>query len=277
MADEGQQQQQQQQQQQAKPWFDGVDAETLGHWDNKGWKYKDSPKDLAVELTKAWKGLERHFGAPADQILRLPKEATDEAGWKAIRERLGMPKEAKEYDFSSVKMAGADLEAGFVDRMRAAMHKAGVPKDAAPEIVKEVVGYLEEADKTESAQSKADYDAALARIAKEWGANFRLNELNALEATKRLGLSQEQYDKIKAAIGVDVAAEMFRKIGAGTNEDTFVDRSQGGANPVTRNGAVARKAELEADNDFMARYLKGGAKEVREMNGLIEQIVGSAA
>src|SRR5512138_734393 len=72
----------------AKPWYDGLDGETIGHWDNKGWK-KDDPKALATELTKAWKGLEKHFGAPADQILRLPKDAADDAGWSAVRQGLG--------------------------------------------------------------------------------------------------------------------------------------------------------------------------------------------
>lgn len=269
-------QQQQQQQQQTKPWFDGIDAETTGHWDNKGWKYKDGPKDLAVELTKAWKGLEKHFGAPADQIIRLPKETTDEAGWKAVRQRLGMPAEAKEYDFSAVKFNGGDLDAAFTDPLRAALHKAGVSKDAAPEIVKAVVGYLENSDKAETAEAKAAYDAAVARIKQEWGSNFTINELNALQATRRLGITQEQYDKIKSAVGPDVAAEMFRKIGAGTTEDTFVD-NKGGGSPVTRNGAIARRAELEADKDFMKRYLAGGAKETQEMNALIAQIVGEAA
>src|SRR5205809_740355 len=35
----------------AKPWYDGVDAETIGHWDNKGWK-KDDAKEIALAATK---------------------------------------------------------------------------------------------------------------------------------------------------------------------------------------------------------------------------------
>src|SRR6185369_761088 len=77
----------------ATPWYQGkVDAETIGHWDNKGWK-KDDPIAVAIEASKQARELQRHFGVPADQLLKLPKDTTDEAGWRAVRQRLGAPGE----------------------------------------------------------------------------------------------------------------------------------------------------------------------------------------
>ena len=264
----------------AKPWFDGIDAETLGHWDNKGWK-KEDPKALATELTKAWKGLEKNFGVPADQLLKLPKDNADEAGWAAVRQRLGMPKEAKEYDFSNVKFAdGTELDQGFVDTMRGALHKAGVAKDAAPEVARAVVNFMEGADKAEASERTVKLQADRTALEREWGSNFEFNRLTAMQGAKRAVGSDEAaksvVEAMEQAIGYKATMEFWRKIGAGTTEDTFVDVSKGGS-PTTRNGAVARKAELEGDPDWVSRFLKGGAKEKQEMDSLLAQIHGAAA
>lgn len=263
-----------------KPWFDGIDAETLGHWDNKGWK-KDDPKVLATELTKAWKGLERHFGTPADQLLKLPKDATDEAGWAAVRQRLGMPAEAKDYDFSSVKFSdGTELDQGFTDAMRGALHRAGVPKDAAPDVVKAVVGFMDAADQADATNRQATLTRERKALESEWGTNFEFNRVTAMQGARRAVGSDEAAAKVveamQEALGYKATMEFWRKIGAGTTEDSFVDVQKGGS-VTTRNGAVARKAELEGDPDWVKRYIAGGAKERQEMNSLLEQIHGAAA
>lgn len=265
----------------AKPWYDGkVDAEIIGHWDNKGWK-KDDPAAVAIEASKAARELQKHFGVPADQLLKLPKDATDEAGWKAVRERLGAPKEAKEYDFSSIKFVdGSDLDPSFVDPLRAVLHKAGVPKDAAPEVLKTVVKYLGDAETSESAARTARLQTERAELDREWGSNKDFNRLTAMQGAKRAVGSDEaaakMVDAMEAAIGYKATMEFFRKIGAGTSEDTFADFSKG-ASPVTMNGAKARLEELRGDPEYVARYLKGMPKEVQEMNSLILLASGVAA
>lgn len=261
----------------AKPWYDGLDGETIGHWDNKGWK-KDDPKALVTELTKAWKGLEKHFGAPADQIIRLPKDTSDEAGWKAVRQRLGAPPEAKDYDLSGIKRAdGSDLDAAFVDTMRASLHKAGVPKDAASEIVKAAIKPMDDAAAATLAARQAAAQAGRTDLQKEWGSNFEFNRLTAMQGAKRAAGSDEAgaklIDSMEQAIGYKATMEFFRKIGAGTSEDTFVESSSSG-NPTTLNGAKARIEELKSDPEWTARFLKGSKKEVDEMNNLMRLVVG---
>lgn len=273
-----QQQNGQQQQQQAKPWFDGIDAETRGHWDNKGWKYQDDPKPLVTELTKAWKNLEQHFGVPAERLIKLPKDATDEAGLKAMRARLGVPAEPKEYDFSAVKFAdGTELEAGFTDRMRAALHKAGVPKDVGPEIVKEVVGYLGDADKAELAERTAKVQTERAQLQKEWGTNYEFNRLTAMQGAKRLGVDEATVQKLENEVGFAKIMEMFRKVGAGTSEDTFQDNALVNGIPTTKAGAIARRAELMKDSAWCERYLSGDTAAKAEMNNLLQVITGEGA
>jgi len=265
----------------ATPWYEGkLDAEALGHIENKGWK-KDDPVDVAINATKQARELQRHFGVPPDQLLKLPKDTTDEAGWKAVRERLGMPKEAKDYDFTGVKRAdGSDLDTAFADTLRAALHKAGTAKDAAPEIAKAVVKNLDDQAAAANTERAAKITAERADLLKEWGTNFEFNRLQAMQGAKRAAGSDEAaaklIDAMQNQIGYKATMEFWRKIGAGTTEDTFVDTNTG-ANPTTRNGAVARLAELQADKAWTERYLKGDAAARREMDSLMTLIHGAAA
>lgn len=266
----------------AKPWYDGkVDADIIGHWDNKGWK-KDDPVAVAIEASKAARELQKHFGVPPDQLLRLPKDASDEAGWSAVRQRLGAPKEAKDYDFSAIKFAdGSDLDQGFVDRMRGALHRAGTPKDAAPEVVKEVVKFMSDAEAAEQAERATRGQAERNALKQEWGQNFDMNHLTAMQGAKRVlgndeAAAKSVVDAMEQAMGYKATMEFWRKIGAGTTEATFVEGGRTG-NPVTVNGAIARKNELMSDPAWAERYLKGSQKEVSEMNNLLALIAGEAA
>ena len=264
----------------SKPWYEGkADAETIGWLQNKGWD-KD-PVTAAIEASKARREAERFLGAPPEQLLRLPKDATDEAGWNAVRQRLGAPKEAREYDFSTVKFAdGSELEQSFTDRMRAALHKAGTPKDAAPGVVKEVVGFMDAADAADTAAKAARLQSERTALQSEWGPNAEFNRLTAMQGAKRAVGSEEKAAEVisamQDAIGYKATMEFWRKIGAGTSEDTFVESGHGG-NPVTMNGAKARIEELKNDPEWTARYLKGMPKEKAEMDNLIMLVTGVAA
>jgi hypothetical protein len=259
-----------------KPWYDGkVDADTIGHWDNKGWK-KDDATAIAIEASKQARELERNFGVPADQLLKLPKDTADEAGWKAVHQRLGAPAEAKEYDLSSVKFNGAELDAAFADKMRTAMLGAGVPKDKAPTIVKAAVEYLEGAETAETAERAASLKADRDALNKSWGSNFEFNRLTAMQGAKRLGVSEEDVARMEQTLGYKRTMELFHKIGAGTSEDTFTDSAQGG-NPTTREGARARMNELQNDQAWAKKLLEGDAATRKEFDSLMYMIAGEAA
>lgn len=265
----------------AAPWYEGkLDAELIGHIENKGWK-KDDPIEVAVNATKQARELQKHFGVPADQLLKLPKDAADEAGWRSVRERLGMPKEAKEYDFSSVKRAdGSDLDPALADAMRGALHKAGVGKDMAPEVAKAVAKQMDDATAARTNERSAKLQSERADLQKEWGSNFDFNRLQAMQGAKRAVGTDEAASKLveamQDAVGYKATMEFWRKIGAGTSEDTFVDTASGG-NPTTRNGATARLEELKADKAWSERLLKGDVQARRDLDSLMQLIHGSAA
>src|SRR6267378_4161532 len=162
---------QQQQQQQTAPWYQsvtGVDQEIVGHWTNAGWINK-KPEEIALEATRSWKAAEKHLGAPASELVRLPKDPKDEAGWKGVWQRLGAPKDPKEYDFSPIKFSdGTAPDDAFVERMRAKAFALNLPKQAALEMAQDFTKYLDEADGSE----KIERDAKLLEQTKALKTNW---------------------------------------------------------------------------------------------------------
>ena len=107
MADAGQQQQQDgsqqqqqagsQQQQTGQPWTAGLDADTAGYVQNKGW-------GTVPDVVTSYRNLEKLLGVPKDQIIQLPK-AEDKEAWGQVFNRLGRPEDPKNYEFGLPKEA----------------------------------------------------------------------------------------------------------------------------------------------------------------------------
>jgi hypothetical protein len=259
-------------------WHKGIEPDTVGFWQNKGLDISD-PKALTLKLTEQYRAAEKHIGAPADRIIRLPERPDDAAAWQGVYERLGTPKEAKEYELGGIKFSdGKELEASFLDSMRRELHTAHVPKDAAPGIVKAVVKYMEDTTAAESAIRASKANEEKETLQKNWGTSFDFNHLKAIEGARRLGITPEAVKLMEGQVGYSAVMEAMRKIGVGTTEATFVERGTGGqGTPPTREGCVARKNELMADAEWTKRYLAGGVKEGQEMKSLLMMIEGEAA
>ncbi len=261
----------------AKAWHDGVDAEILGHWQNKGWKVED-PKEIALAATKQAREAEKHFGVPPDQLLKMPKADARPEDIKAFRQRLGMPAEAKEYDFSTVKdAAGNPIAEPLADTLRVSAHNAGLSKEAAATMAAAVQKHIDDAKTTDGTLNAAKLAEEKTKLAANWKNNYDFNHLKAMEGARRLGITPDAVKALEGQIGYAAVMEAMRKIGSATSEDTFIERgATGGGTPTTKEGAVARKAELMADKAWQARYLGGGAAEKMEMTGLNIMISGDA-
>jgi hypothetical protein len=255
----------------ASPWHAGIDAEFIGHAQNKGWKL-DDPKEAFVAAAKQARELERHFGVPPDRLVKLPTPDAKPEDLRAFYERLGAPKEAKDYDLSAVK------DESVAEALRNTAHTVGLSKDAAAAVAKAVATAIESkatSDSTVNAQKLADQKAALKA---NWGDKFEFNQLQAMEGARKLGISKEAVAALERQIGYDGVMEAMRKIGANTREDTFVERGVNNTGEVTtREGAVARKSDLMADKAWVAKYLAGDPSAVREMTRINTLIDGEAA
>lgn len=259
----------------ATAWHTGIDADTVGFWQNKGFKV-DDPKELASTLTKSYRELERHIGAPPDQILRMPKKDAPVDEIKAFRERLGMPKEAKDYDFTTIKGAdGNPISASLDGSLRAAAHKAGLAKEAATEIAAAVQRQLDADRAQEKTLKEGKLAEERAKLDADWGTNKDFNRLKAMEGARRLGISPEAVDLLEQQIGYSAVMNAMRKIGIGTSEDNFIERGDGsGGTPTTAAGAQSRLNELKADKAWSAKLMAKDTATIREWQTLEAQAAG---
>lgn len=256
----------------AKPWHDGAPPEALGFWNNKGLTL-DNPKDFAVKLTDMYRNAEKMIGAPPDQVLKLPKADASPEDKRAFYERLGAPKEAKEYDLAAVK------DAELAEAMRTVMHQNGVPKEAATTLAQAIAKQMEAKAAADSAVAQAKITDEKTSLRKNWGDKFDFNHLQAIEGARRLGITPEGVAALESQIGYSAVMEAFRKIGANTREDTFVERGAGGpvGEVTTLEGAQERKRELMADPAWVTKYNNGDPAAKREMTRLNQMITGATA
>lgn len=249
-------------------WHTGIDAEFIWHAQNKGWKL-DDPKEAFVAAVKQAREAEKHFGVPVDRLVKMPAADAKPEDLRAFYERLGAPKEAKDYDLSAVK------DVTVADQLRATMHERGVPKEAATSIAASVAKALEAKAATESTLDAGKLAEEKTKLKSNWGDKFEYNHLQAIEGARRLGITPEATKALENQIGYAGVMEAMRRIGSNTREADFVEGGGPNAGVVTtREGAVARKAELMADKAWTGRWIGGGQIEAREMLQLEKMITG---
>jgi hypothetical protein len=266
----------------ATAWHTGVAPEMLGFWQNKGLPL-DDPKAFGAKLTELYQNAEKFIGVPPDQVIKLPKPDAKPEEISAFRQRLGVPAEAKDYDFSTIKDAGGQpLAAPLADALRAASHEAGVPKDAAAKVAAAVVKHLDSVRSTETTLAAGKLAEERVKLEQNWGGKdsptYQFNHLQAVEGARRLGITPEAVKALENQIGYSSVMDAMRKVGAARSEDAFVTSpGSGSGTPTTREGAMARKVELMADKAWGARLTAGDTEARREYDNLNKIILGDMA
>ena len=257
-------------------WYDGADAEIIGHMQNLGWD-KKTPAEAALLAAKSHREANKLIGVPADQILRKPKDAADLDNWNKVYDFLGVPKEATGYDMTNVKRAdGKDVEPAFVDALRKAAHSAKLPPGAAVDMARAVVAHIDAEAATKLNNERALVEEQRRKLKDNWGPNYAANEFIAKEAVKKFGLGEEVVVAIATAAGLDKTMEFFRALGVATGEDRFVAGGGGGGQQVwTKEAATARLADLRRDPEWVKRWASGGAAEKQEKARLDTIIAGT--
>lgn len=262
------------------PWYSGVagvDETIVGHWTNKGWQNK-SAVEVALEATKAWKAAEGFVGVPADQIIRMPKDAADEQGWSNVWTKLGRPADPKGYDFSAIKFSdGTPVDEAFADNMRQWAFKNNLPTGQATALAQEFTRYLDTAEAAENVEKQAKIAEQKSALDRDWGPNKAANMFVASRAAAALGVDPATVAALENVVGYDKVMNMFLAIGQKIGEDRFVN-STSSLTPgvMTREQAIARVADLKKDEVWVKSYLNGDAAKVREMTALSTIIAGVA-
>lgn len=261
----------------AAPWWNGkVDDLTSGYMKNRGWDTL-SPEDLAIQAMKSHQEAQKLIGVPERQLLRLPEDPNDEAGWRTVRQRLGAGQQESDYDLGGVKFAnGEELDPDFVSVFQKTALAAGLPKSQAAEIARGLVRYLDGVEAGQAAENTAAIAAERSALQKNWGSNWDANMVAARAAANALGVTPEELNSLEGVVGYARTMEMFRNISTRIGEGRFVESPNPSHNQgiMSRDQAIARKAELMRDEAWTKRYLAGDATAGREMTALNTIIVG---
>lgn len=262
------------------PWYQGrpeATPEVIAHWANRGMADK-TPAEVALMMTKAHMELNRVQGIPANEILRMPKDAADEQGWQALRTRLGVPTDPNQYNdgIKAVKRAdGNPIDQTMVDLGRELAAKVHLPAADAPALVQGIVAHLDSRDAAVKASEVARVEAGRAEIKQDWGANYDANRMIASNAIAKLGFKPEVWAALEQVSSYKDVMMAALKLGQMTGEDKLV---LGNNNVPTSPGlmsveqAMAQKAELMRDEGWKAKNAAGDREARRLMLALNARI-----
>jgi hypothetical protein len=257
-------------------WHKGADAETLGFLQQRGWDSKPA-NEAAFEAIKSYREAAKHIGAPPEQILRMPKDAADEAGWAALRSRLGVPSSVEGYDLASVakRADGTEVSADLLAFARSAALASNLPATDAARFATELIKFEDGRTNAASAEKTAKLAEATAALKANWSTNYEANLFIAKGAAAALGATPEQVAALEGVVGYDKVMEMFRLVGTKIGEDKFVNSLNSNLPGVmTVEQASSQKSELMADKAWVDSYLAGDAAKIRQMTALNTIIVG---
>lgn len=261
------------------PWYGtNIDATDLSHLQNRGWDKLDAPA-AAIAAAKAHREAEKLIGGRPEDLLKMPKDASDTEGWTRFNARVGVPADPKEYDFSAVKFSdGTELDAKVTDAIRGALQKAHVSKADAPEVVKALVSVVEGDEKAEAEAQKEALRLEHEKLRINWGSNVEPNLVVARNAANTLKIDPAAVAALEKQIGYAAVMEMFREIGTRIGEDSFVKSTTPGVNtPMTLEQAETELASLNNDTAFYAKLQAGDANARKQFDNLTRLVSAGRA
>lgn len=238
-------------------WWSGLDDVHKGHVQSKGWDKLD-PAAAAIAAAQAHREAQQYVGAPASELLRMPKP-DDAAGTAAFWQKLGAPADKAGYKLDDVKFTdGSPLDPSFVEAMVTAAAELHMPAEMFQRFMASSVKIMENDEKAEVATTTATMQAEHAKLAENWGAQADVNKFVAGRAIAALNVPIEAVNALEKSVGYAATMEMFRDLGVRLGEAKFISGASGGDNVMSREQAIARRAELMADRSWGARWINDG-------------------
>jgi hypothetical protein len=224
----------------------GLDPDTLGYVQNKGWK---APTDLVG----SYKNLEKLVGGGLDSVVKLPKADAAPEEWAPVYDRLGRPKSPDEYG-----LPVPEGDAGeFAKTASTWFHEAGLNGRQARVVAEKWNAHVAAEMKREADATAAAHAEQVAALKTEWGANMQANTALVDRAAVAFGMSAEQLNALKATMGPAGAMKFMHAIGSKLGvEGEFItgDHKPDAIGGMTPERAQARINELKNDNDFKRRF-----------------------
>lgn len=244
------------------PWYGQITPEVKSWVDGKA--YKDPQAALSAHMS-----LEKVMGAPADQILRLPKPE-DAAGWDVVWSRLGRPEAADKYELPVPE--GDD--GSFAKQVAPLLFANGVPKAMAQKLAAGMNDLSASMIKTQHEQAQAKAAADLAALKNEWGQDFDKRAEFGRRALREIGtpagLNDADLGTLEAALGTSKMLKLFAGLGEASATAKFSGSQDGGGFQMTKSQAAAKITQLRQDPDWVKAYAGGDRNKISEFTRLNE-------
>lgn len=243
----------------ASDWTSGLQEDMRGYVQNKGFKDPGA-------VVESYRHLEKMMGAPRERLLTLPEKA-DAPEWAQVYEKLGRPKDAKEY----MLKAPEGVDQANAEWAQNAFHKLGLSRTQGENLFNEWNNFSKAAVEAQAAAQAQKAEAEAQNIKKEWGMAYEQNVSVAKRAASEFGLTPEKVDALESALGYEGTMKLLQSIGSKFSESSFVTpstKSTGFGNALTPEAAKNRIQALRQDNDFVRRYTNGDMAARTELDNL---------
>lgn len=223
-------------------WTATLGDELKGYVQTKGFKDPGAVVD-------SYRNLEKLHGVPPERLLKLPEKFEGDDA-RAVFQRIGMPKEAKDYNVQIPKELGDEKVA---ERIKEFAFKNNLTNRQVEALVAEEIADYN--SRVESAKSQAN--VASEQLKQKWGAAYEQNKNIAQAGAQAFGITKEHMAALDMALGPAGTMEMLHSLGVKSGESSFVSGTNPGAQTNTPDGAKVKIDALIKDASFNAR-LKAG-------------------
>lgn len=208
-----------------------------------------------TSVAKGYVELEKMRGVPSEQLLILPKDATDKDGWSKVHARLGRPETPDKYSPVNVKLPdGFEIPKEEVSKALATFHEAGLTDAQAQKVLGLYFGGIAQGAEAETSRKAQEKAGAEAELRKEYGDKYdgKLSLLNAVLG--RFGSAELVDWAEKSGAGNNAAfVRALVKVGETLMEDSSTGGLARGSaqNLDPRASAVNQIEQLKIDKNFM--------------------------
>lgn len=248
-------------------WMTGFSPELKGFVESKNFK---DPATVA----ESYRNLEKLLGGPREKLFRIPDSESDAKAWGDIYDKLGRPKDAKEYD---IKVPEGMGDQKFADWARGKFHELGFTKKQAETLTAGWNEYIGKASAEQTAAMESKTNQEVTALQSEWGAAHDQNLKIAKAAASEFGFDGAMIDALESAMGYQKTIKLLHSLGQKVGSDKFVgpDSGKGGGFGVmSPEQATIELQRLQSDKAFVQKYIAGDADARARMENLHRMKMG---
>jgi hypothetical protein len=236
-------------------WTTGFNDDQKAFVTTKGFK---APSDIL----ESYRNFEKLQGVPQDRLLKLPENMDTPEG-RAVFERLGTPKEAKDYNLAAL-LPKENADPKLADWAQGVFHEIGMPRGMAEKFIKKWNERSGSSHKEMTDARTAMLNQADQNLKSTWGNAYDRNKELANQGAMALGLDEKAIGALGSALGPDKAMLLLHKLATATGEANFHDGTPAGSDIMSVQEAKGKIASMMSDKTFAKRLSEGDTDARRQ-------------